>query len=126
MKDDLNTLFDSYRPTMGDADEYMERLQQKMKAMETVKRYADAQRRLYRRRMLVAFVTGIVVGSVALIYIILHPMVPTKEMSRMVLWTIQFRPVLTALMVALVSTAAAILLTRQPATESSFSRSTPW
>ena len=117
MKDDLNTLFDGYRPELGDADEYMERLRQKMKAMEAVKRYADTQRRLYRRRMLVAFATGIVTGAAAVVYLMLHPMIPTSEMSRMMLWTIELRPVLTALMVALVSAASAILFTRQPEME---------
>lgn len=100
MNDDLKTVFDGYRPAMGDNEEYMERLQKKMQLMTTVKRQNDELRRRYRRGMVVAFVTGAVLGVASVMYMFLHPLPkPLPDMTPIALFIQQSRPILMALAV---------------------------
>lgn len=112
MNDDLKPLFDSYRPELGDADEYTERLQRKMEALRWMKQQADEQRRLFRRWLVVAFATGAVLGAVALAYTLMHPLPhPAPNASRLLLVLQQLRPALVALAVAGLSALTAHLAT---------------
>lgn len=112
MNDDLKPLFDSYRPELGDADEYIERLQRKMETLRWMKQQADEQRRLFRRWLVVAFATGAVLGTVALVCIMLHPLPhPAPDASRLLLVVQQLRPALVAVAVAGLSALTAHLAT---------------
>ena len=112
MNDDLKPLFDSYRPEMGDADEYTERLQCKMEALRWMKQQADEQRRLFRRWLVVAFVAGAVLGAVALVFILIHPLPhPAPDASRLLQVLQHLGPALVALAVAGLSVLTAQLST---------------
>ena len=125
MKDDLKTIFDNYRPVMGDNDKYMQRLETKMKALAAVKRYADEQRRLYRRRLIIALSVGVVLGVGMTVYMLLHPFAVTENPTRLT-WLVEHcRPMVTVILLTSVSIGAAVLFTPQRPAESSFSRSTP-
>ena len=111
MNDELKTLFDGYRPDLGDADEYMARLQRKLTAMEAVRRYSCEQRRLWRRRMVIALAVGIVLGVGLTLYMLLHPIAAIREPSRLA-WLLQSaQPLLTALAITGISIAVAYLCT---------------
>ena len=128
MKDELKPLFESYRPEMSDASEYMQRLQTKMTALEGIKRYTEEQRRLQRRRLVVAFAVGGVLGAATVVYLLVHPVVarPSADLSRLALLLSHARPLLTALTIVSVSVATAVFSTLQlPKSARRFSRSTP-
>ena len=123
--DPLKEMFAQYRPPMGDADMYMEQLQRRMRAAEALKRHAEQQRRLYRRRMVVAFVSGTILGAAMIVYMLLRPMAqPQPDASHLTLWLHSLRPLATAATVAVVSSGLALLCTLQPSGKD-FSRSTP-
>ena len=117
MKDDLKEIFDNYRPEMGDSEEYMQRLQEKMAALETVKRYAEEQHRLYRRRMIIAFTVGTLLGIGMTIYMLLHPFTVVENPTRLTWLINNSRILLSVLTVAAVSIGIAILCTLQPLKE---------
>lgn len=116
MKDDLKPLFDNYRPELGDSDEYMLHLQQKMALLETVMRYANEQRRLYRRRMVIAFAVGAIMGAATVVYTLLHPVAiqPLANLSWLAVLMLRLRPFLTVLAIAATSVGISVLLTPQP------------
>lgn len=125
MKDDLKIVFDNYRPVMGDNDEYMQRLEAKMKALAAVKRYADEQRCFYRRRLIIALTVGVVLGVGMTVYMLLHPFAVTENPTRLT-WLVEHcRPMVTVLLLVSVSIGVAVLFTPQRPAESCFSRSTP-
>lgn len=114
MNDELKTLFNDYRPAMGDGDEYMERLEEKMLLLETVKRQGDEVRRRYRRGMVVAFATGTVLGAASMVFMLLHPLpVPRADATRLALLLQKSYPALIALAVAGLSALAAHLATME-------------
>lgn len=101
MNDDLNTVFDGYRPAMGDNEEYMERLQKKMQLMATVKQQNDELHRRYRRGMVVAFAIGAVLGVASVMFMFFHPLPkPLPDITPVALFIRQSRPILMALSVA--------------------------
>ena len=114
MKDELKPLFDNYRPELGDSDEYMLRLQQKMALLETVKRYADEQRRLYRRRMVIAFAVGVMLGAATITYILLNPVIPQPDLSLTARILYDIRPIITVLTITVISISVSVLCTLQP------------
>lgn len=62
-----------YRPDLGNGDEYITNLQRRLDAIEAVKRmYAEERRRMHIR-MVVAFVSGGIVGGVMTLYLLFHP-----------------------------------------------------
>lgn len=117
MKNDLKEIFDSYRPDLGDSEKYMQRLQEKMAALEMVKRYTEEQHRLYRRRMIIAFTVGTVLGIGMAIYMLLHPFAVAENPTRLAWLIYNSRIILSALTVAAVSIGIAILCTLQPLKE---------
>lgn len=74
MKDKaLEELFLANRPMFDDKDRFMEQLTHKLDAVEYLRQYEEANLRRYRYAMAVAFVLGIVVGSVMLVFILSVP-----------------------------------------------------
>lgn len=74
MKDKaLEELFLAQRPQFGDNDEFMARLTKKLDAVEYLRQYEEANLRRYKYAMMIAFVMGIMVGSVMLAFILAVP-----------------------------------------------------
>ena len=82
-KTTIEELFAQYQPDMGDRNEYMERLSQKLEAAEYAKRYREAQTKRYRRMMVAVFISGIVTGAIGIVLVLSHPqwLIPTQTAS---------------------------------------------
>ena len=63
-----------YHPDLGDGEEYMSRLSNRLEAIEAAKHYYETERRRNRSHMIVAFVTGSVTGVALAAYLLLHPL----------------------------------------------------
>ncbi len=63
---DLAQLFADYRPQLGDSEQFMQRMEQRMRAVECVKEMQRIQRRQHRRALLAAFVMGVAAGIVVI------------------------------------------------------------
>lgn len=63
-----------YHPDLGDGEEYMSRLSNRLETIESAKHYYEAERRRDRSHMIVAFVSGSVTGVVLTVYLLLHPL----------------------------------------------------
>ena len=109
----MRELFAEYRPPLDDGDTYIEHLQARMKAARAVKRYAEERQRLYRRRMVVAFAVGALLGAATIVYTLIHPFMPqpSPRLPRMAHWLQHILPAATALTIAAISVAVATLST---------------
>jgi hypothetical protein len=74
----LEEIFSNYKPTLSDNDEFMKSLSQKLDAVEYVRSYQKQQKSRYRRYILTALVTGIVLGGISTV--ILMMMSPTVSL----------------------------------------------
>lgn len=63
-----------YHPDLGDGEEYMSRLSNRLEAIEAAKYYYETERRRNRSHMIVAFVAGSITGVVLAAYLLLHPL----------------------------------------------------
>ena len=63
-----------YHPDLGDGEEYMSRLSNRLETIESAKHYYETERRRDRSHMIVAFVSGSVTGVVLTVYLLLHPL----------------------------------------------------
>ena len=63
-----------YRPNLGNCEEYMSRLSNRLETIESAKHYYETERRRDRSHMIVAFVSGSVTGVVLTVYLLLHPL----------------------------------------------------
>ncbi len=63
---DLAQLFAAYRPQLGDSEQFMQRMEQRMRAVECLKEMQCIQRRQHRRALLAAFVMGIAAAIVVI------------------------------------------------------------
>ena len=63
-----------YRPNLGNGEEYMSRLSNRLETIESAKHYYETERRRDRSHMIVAFVSGSVTGVVLTVYLLLHPL----------------------------------------------------
>ncbi len=63
-----------YHPNLGDSNEYMTQLSNRLEAIEAAKHYYETERRRNRSHMIVAFVTGSVTGVALAAYLLLHPL----------------------------------------------------
>lgn len=98
-----------YRPDLGDNDEYINNLQRRLDAIETVKRMYKEERRRIRNRMVVAFVSGGIVGVAMTLYLLLHPVALTAPTRFLSDWLIaNASSILTILAVPTLSVLAAV------------------
>lgn len=74
----LEEIFSNYKPTLSDNDAFMKSLSQKLDAVEYVRSYQKQQKSRYRRYILTALVTGIVLGGISTV--ILMMMSPTVSL----------------------------------------------
>ena len=77
----IEEMFARYQPDLGDRNEYMAHLSQKLEAAEYAKQYKAEQSRRYRRMMILVFVAGVLTGSILMIVTLLHPTWLLPEMS---------------------------------------------
>ena len=59
---DLDKLFSSYKPEISQEDDFLRSLQHRMDAVDMVMEYRAREMRRHRRRAIVCFVAGTVVG----------------------------------------------------------------
>ena len=69
----LEELFQSQKPHFDDSDAFMASLTKRLDAVEYVKQYQEATIRRYKMAMIMAFVVGIVSGTVSIAYILSTP-----------------------------------------------------
>lgn len=69
----LEELFSNFQPDLGSKDLFMSSLTRKLEAVEYVKQVQDAQIRHYKMAVLAAFVAGIVVSGILMIFILFMP-----------------------------------------------------
>ena len=63
-----------YRPNLGNGEEYMTQLSNRLEAIEAAKHYYETERRRNRSHMVVAFVSGSITGVVLTVYLLMHPL----------------------------------------------------
>jgi len=75
MNDDirLQELFDDFRPTLTDIEQFSSQLERRLAMIDEIREAQAAQLRRYRMAVVAAFVVGIVFGSVLLAVILATP-----------------------------------------------------
>lgn len=69
----LEELFLAQTPHFDDQDTFMASLSQRLDAVEYIKQYQEATLRHYKLAMVVAFLAGIIVGGIAIAYLLMSP-----------------------------------------------------
>lgn len=69
----IEDLFLAQKPHFDDSAEFMEKLTKRLEAVEIVKRYQERTLHRYRVLMVVAFVVGIISGTVSTIWLLSSP-----------------------------------------------------
>ncbi len=75
MNDDirLQELFDDFRPTLTDSEQFSSQLERRLAMIDEIRETQAAEIRRYRMAVVAAFVAGIVFGSVLLAVILATP-----------------------------------------------------
>ena len=74
---DIESILRDSRPQVKDNPAFLLEVQQKMRAVEGIKNEVDRQRRYGRAAIIVALVSGLIVGSLAISAAYLYPIVPS-------------------------------------------------
>ena len=69
----LEELFLAQTPHFDDQDTFMSSLSQRLDAVEYIKQHQEATLRRYKLAMVVAFLAGIIVGGIAIAYLLTSP-----------------------------------------------------
>lgn len=69
----LEELFDDFRPTLADGEQFCQRLERKLAMIDEIREAQAAQIRRYRMAVVAAFVAGIVFGGGFLAFILMSP-----------------------------------------------------
>ncbi len=69
----LEELFLAQTPHFDDQDTFMASLSQRLDAVEYIKQHQEATLRHYKLAMVVAFLAGIIVGGIAIAYLLMSP-----------------------------------------------------
>lgn len=73
-KDDiLDKAFADYRPELGSGEEFMSRLADQLDKVEMARQYYQSERKLMRKKYLIAFTAGLVSGGAMALVLLLHP-----------------------------------------------------
>ena len=70
---DIEELFLAQTPHFDDSAEFLEKLTKRLEAVEIVKRYQERTLHRYKVMMVVAFVVGIISGTVSTIWLLSSP-----------------------------------------------------
>ena len=75
MKNDdiLGKTFADFRPELGSGEEFMSRLADQLDKVEMARQYYQSERKLMRKKYLIAFTAGLVSGGAMALVLLLHP-----------------------------------------------------
>ena len=90
---EIEELFLAHKPTFDDSAEFMAKLTKRLEAVEIVKQYQERTLRQYRTVIAVAFVVGIISGTVSTIWLLSSPIellsVNIQTQTTFLLWLFQ-------------------------------------
>lgn len=111
----IEALFLAQKPHFDDGDEFMKKLTKQLEAVEIVKQYQERTQHRYRVMMVVAFVVGIVSGTVSTIWLLSSPIelpsVNFQTQKAFLLWLVQNSRLLAAAFFPMLMTFAACIIT---------------
>jgi hypothetical protein len=104
----LEDLFLAQKPHFDDSDNFMASLTKRLDAVEYIKQHQEATIRRYKMAMVVAFIAGLIVGGIAMAYILSTPMdVPVfsfKTQFALLQWLIDNSRLITVTAISLLTT----------------------
>ncbi len=104
----LEELFLAQKPHFDDSDAFMASLTKRLDAVEYIKQHQEATIRRYKMAMVVAFIAGLIVGGIAIAYILSTPMdVPVfsfKTQFALLQWLIDNSRLITVTAISLLTT----------------------
>ncbi|MDD3387918.1 MAG: hypothetical protein PHC48_06735 [Prevotella sp.] len=104
--EDLRQLFADYRPDLGSGDDYMQRFQRKLEAVEMVRQYVEAHQRRNRLTVVAALVLGVVLGSAVMAWVLLMPadtpIIALGSTAQWLVWIEQNSRLLTLIFLSLI------------------------
>jgi hypothetical protein len=104
----LEELFLAQKPHFDDSDDFMASLTKRLDAVEYIKQHQEATIRRYKMAMVVAFIAGLIVGGIAMAYILSTPMdVPVfsfKTQFALLQWLIDNSRLITVTAISLLTT----------------------
>ena len=104
----LEELFLANKPHFDDRDNFMSSLTKRLDAVEYIKQHQEATIRRYKMAMVVAFLAGLIVGGIAMAYILSTPMdVPVfsfKTQFALLQWLIDNSRLITVTAISLLTT----------------------
>ena len=104
----LEELFLANKPHFDDRDNFMASLTKRLDAVEYIKQHQEAAIRRYKMAMVVAFIAGLIVGGIAMAYILSTPMdVPVfsfKTQFALLQWLIDNSRLITVTAISLLTT----------------------
>ena len=104
----LEELFLANKPHFDDRDNFMASLTKRLDAVEYIKQHQEATIRRYKMAMVVAFIAGLIVGGIAMAYILSTPMdVPVfsfKTQFALLQWLIDNSRLITITAISLLTT----------------------
>ncbi len=104
----LEELFLANKPQFDDKEAFMASLTKRLDAVEYIKQHQEATIRRYKMAMVVAFIAGLIVGGIAIAYILSTPMdVPVfsfKTQFALLQWLIDNSRLITVTAISLLTT----------------------
>ena len=104
----LEELFLAQKPHFDDSDAFMASLTKRLDAVEYIKQHQESTIRRYKMAMVVAFIAGLIVGGIAITYILSTPMdVPVfsfKTQFAVLQWLIDNSRLITVTAISLLTT----------------------
>ena len=111
---ELEALFLAQNPHFDDGDEFTKKLTKRLDAVEIVKQYQERTLRRYRIVIAVAFVVGIISGTVSTIWLLSSPIelpsVNFQTQKTFLLWLVQNSRLLAAAFFPMLMTFAACII----------------
>jgi len=111
----IEDLFLAQKPHFDDSAEFMQKLTKRLEAVEFIKQYQERTIRRYRIVIAVAFVVGIISGTVSTIWLLSSPIelpsVNFQTQKTFLLWFIQNSRLLAAAFFPMLMTFAACIIT---------------
>ena len=112
---EIEELFLAQMPHFDDGDAFMKKLTKRLDAVEIVKQYQERTLRRYRIVIAVAFVVGIISGTVSTIWLLSSPIelpsVNFQTQKAFLLWLVQNSRLLAAAFFPMLMTFAACIIT---------------
>ena len=104
----LEELFLANKPQFDDKDVFMASLTKRLDAVEYIKQYQEATIRRYKMAVVVAFLAGLIVGGIAIAYLLTSPTsVPVfsfKTQFTLLQWLIENSRIITVTAISLLMT----------------------